>query len=324
MTVQLLSSAAESLYWMGRYLERAEGTARIVTTHTSLFMDLPRSAGLTWAPLLAVTSSDELFGELYPAVSEDSVVEFLSIEASNHGSVLRSLLQARDNARTLRAVVPSEAFEIVNDLHRAAADRAYEAVPRRTRLGWHSYVVDRCRAFIGVIDGSMPRDAAWGFLRMGRHLERADLTSRVLDVRASSLLQAAAGGELRAFDDLQWIGVLRSVDAHQAYRRMVQSAIGGREVLAFLLQNRVLPRSVAHCLEQISGSLTPLRHPDDLVERCSQIQRYVAYASLDQLQQNGLREWVDDLQVLLGALHDEVGDAYFHPDLDALSSPPVA
>ncbi|MCB1251608.1 MAG: alpha-E domain-containing protein [Acidimicrobiales bacterium] len=319
----LLSSAAESLYWTGRYLERAEGTARILATHTALFMDLPRSAGLTWAPLLAITGTSDQFDELYPAPDEDHVVEFLATDGANSGSVVRSLEQARFNARVTRAIVPRDAYEIINDVHRDAAERAFEAVPRRSRLAWLSYVIDRCRAFIGVIDGSMPRDPAWSFLRLGRHLERADLTSRVLDVRAGALIEAEGAGpggpsgeldpeELQAFADLQWIEVLRSVEAHQAYRRKVHSAVGGREVLAFLLQDRLLPRSVLHCMEQVSSSLAPLRHPDELVERCTQIQRYVAHARLEVLERDGLREWVDDLQVLLGQLHDEIGAAYFH------------
>ena len=299
----------------GRYLERVETTARLLQVHTALYLDTPRSAGLTWEPLLAVTGSAETFDEMYPSCSEEHVVEFLTTDTLNQGSIIASLALARENVRTTRAVFPREVWEGVNDLYFDAVDLADEAVPRWSRHGWVSRVIDRCHALVGIMASTMTRDEAYEFLRIGRYLERADMTSRVLDVRAGSLADSRDDdGEVRPYEDLQWMSVLRSLAADQAYRRKKQTQVQGAAVLGFVLQDVGFPRSVAHSLMVVSSCLDGLNHHDEVRAVCDRTRVTVDEARVRTLAWEGLTEWVDALQVDLIDLHGALSDTYFNLD----------
>jgi uncharacterized alpha-E superfamily protein len=316
--VTLLSRAAEAVYWTGRYLERVETTARIVQTHTSLYLDLPRSAGLTWAPLLTVTGCAELFDEVYPSAAEDHVVEFLTTDGINHGSVLGSLAQARENVRTTRAIFPREVWEALNNLFNDAVDTSAAAVPRGTRHRWLGQVIERCQMVGGVMSGTMTHDEAWSFLVIGRHLERADMTSRVLDVRAGTLVDLRRDeqtlDDLRPYVDLQWQGVLRSLAAYQAYRRKVHTRVQGAAVLQFLLQDPAFPRSVSHCMDSVASCLEALARHADPLDACLRTQQFVDEARVRTLAWEGLHEFVDSLQLELARVHESVDGTYFRAD----------
>ena len=187
----LLSRVAESVYWAGRYIERAEATARLVHVHTELFLDLPKAAGVGWAPLLAVTGSGDDFHHRHTRASEEKVVDFLAASPEHQGSVVASIAQAHANLRVTQAVVPSEAWGVLNQLHLWAAKTRHEAVDRRTRLAWTAKLISQCQLFSGVLEGTMSHDDTYAFLQIGRGLERADMTTRVLDVQAGILLGPA-------------------------------------------------------------------------------------------------------------------------------------
>ncbi len=222
----LLSRVAESVYWAGRYIERAEATARLVHTHTELFLDLPKAAGVGWAPLLAVTGSDDDFHHRHTRASEERVVDFLVASPEHQGSVVASVAQAHTNLRVTQAVLPSEAWGVLNQTHLWAAKTRHEAVDRRTRLAWTAKLISQCQLFSGVVEGTMSHDDTYAFLQIGRGLERADMTTRVLDVQAGTLL--AQRDVSSPYADLMWMGVLRSLSAHQMFRRIAGPMVSGR------------------------------------------------------------------------------------------------
>jgi len=303
----LLSRVAEAVYWAGRYVERAETTSRIVKVQTELYLDLPRSAGLDWAPLLAVTGSADGFAE-GAELNEEQVIEFLLADPDNRGSVIASLGQARENMRTTRSVFPREAWEALNELYHWTRDTCDDAVPRRSRLQWTEHVMAECQRLIGILAGTMTHDAAYSFMRIGRHVERADMTSRVLDVQAGTLLAQAEG---EPYADLTWMAVLKSVAGYQMYRRSVQSGVQGPEVLRFLLQDTLFPRSVQHCLYEIARDLLVLSHNDAVMGSCARAQLYVEQARVRSLAWDGLSPYVDGLEVHLDSLHASLSDTYF-------------
>ena len=305
-TMTMLARTAERVYWTGRYLERAETTARLLAVNTSLFLDAPRAAGITWAPLLAVTGGVELFDELYPDAAEDNVVRFLATDPVNAGSVLAALAQASENVRTTRAVFPGEVWEGVNDLYYEMAERRDDVVPRWTRHGWLARVIDRCHAIVGVMASSMSRDEAYAFLRIGRYFERADMTSRVLDVRARTI-----GGEHGVDEDLAWMSVLQSLDADQAYRRRVPLRINGASVLDFVLKDPSFPRSISTSLDTMASCLGEIGPQAEPLAACEGTRRVVADARVRALAWEGLSEWVDDLQVTLHGMHDALASTFF-------------
>jgi len=306
----LLSRVAETVYWAGRYLERAEGTARIIKVHTEQFLDMPKEAASGWEPLLAITGSREEFAELHPEATEEHVLQFLVADPENPSSILAALAQSRENMRTTRPVFPREAWEALNGLYLQAAETSEDAVPRRRRLAWLDTVIADCQRLTGLLVGCMSQDEAYLFLRIGRHVERSDMTTRVLDVQAGTLL-AQRGGDLDAYSDMGWMSVLKSLSAYQMYRRKVQTRVRGAEVLRFLLQDPQFPRSVEHSLTKISVSMLELADHDAPMARCAAAQQLVEEAKVRSLAFEGLHDYVDELQQRIGAIHESVGATYF-------------
>lgn len=319
----LLSRLAESVYWTGRYLERAEATARILAAHTELFLDLPRSAGVTFAPLLAIAGSAEHFDEVRGDPTEEAVISWLAADRANPASIVASLAQARENVRTTRQLFPREAWEIVNHTYLCAVEEAEHVVHRRSRLRWLDDVAVDLQRLTGLLAGAMHQDETYSFLRVGRHLERADMTTRVLDVRATTLM-GPPDEVLRAFVDVQWLSVLRSLSAHQAYRRRVQGRVSGPEVLRFLLQDPQFPRSVEHCLTQIAQSLLELPRHEDAMAVCARSQQQIEEARVRTLAWDGLHEFVDELQLQLAALNDVTTTTWFRGTVAAPPPPLLA
>jgi uncharacterized alpha-E superfamily protein len=305
----LLSRVAESVYWIGRYLERTEGMARLGQVHTELFLDLPKSAGLDWSPLLAVTGSGQLFAEHHAEATEEHVISFLAAEATNPGSILSSLARARSNFRTSREAFPTEAWRALNELHQWAEDTSAQAIDRRTRLAWMDAVVRRCQLITGVLNGIMSHDQAYAFLEIGRHFERADMTTRVLDMQAAILI--GVGDGLHPYADVTWLSVLRSLSAHQMFRRTIGGGVAGPEALRFLLKHPQFPRSVEFCLTVISQGLLELPHCQAPMAICAELQQGLEEAAVIDLAQDGLHEWVDVVQVELARLHDCLSETYF-------------
>jgi len=172
----------------------------------------------------------------------------------------------------------------------------------------------------GLLAGSMNHDDTYQFLRIGRHIERADMTTRVLDVRAATLLDGRLDTQ-HAFADIQWMQVLRSLSAHQMYRRTVQTRVLGPDALRFLLQDPQFPRSVLHCLTEIGGCLHTLPRHDAAQAQCAEAQRLLSDARPKTLAWDGLHEFVDDVQVGLAGINDALTQTYFRAD--TAGSPPL-
>jgi len=305
----LLSRVAERIYWAGRYLERAEATARLVSVHTELYLDLPKAAGLTWSPLLAVTGSAGTFHRNHSFASEDAVVAFLASDVDNPSSVVASITQARANLRATRALVPRPAWELLNDLYLTAMTTRAQAIERRTRIQWTEDVIRRCQAVAGALEGTMSHDEVYSFREIGRFVERADMTTRVLDVQASVLLGATQG--LAPYADVTWMSVLRSLSALQMYLRTARCGVSGPDALRFLLRDPQFPRSVEHCLTEVTRALLELPRHDAPMFACAEMQRLLDTAEVDELAADGLHEYLDRLQVCLAELNDVVTATYF-------------
>ena len=186
--VMLLSRVAERLYWAARYLERAEGTARIVREHSNVIVDLPLTIPPNWGHLLGITGGREDFDERYDASDEVSIVSFLVADPLNPGSVYSSIGHARENLRTCRDILPAQAWNAVNDLYLAAVRGAADGIQRRYRSRFLERVIAEHQRLLGILTTTMSRDEAYTMLRLGRHIERCDMVTRVLDVRAGLLL----------------------------------------------------------------------------------------------------------------------------------------
>jgi uncharacterized alpha-E superfamily protein len=305
----LLSRVADNVYWGARYLERAEDTARIVRTYTELIVDLPVSVTSSWEPLLAVVGSRLAFDITHPVADESAIVSFLVAERTNPGSVASSIDQARENLRTTREVLPREAWQAVNDLYLFAQASALDAVDRRGRARFSNRVIGDVQRVEGVIGTAMSRDEAYHLWCLGKALERADMTTRVVGVRAASLLAAepTAG---QVYDDVQWMGVLRSVSGLQMYQRATRGPIEGAAVVRFLLFDPAFPRSVAHAVATARAALEQLPRADATVTAVDRVTHLLAGLPTTADDGASLDAAMDEVQLALAAVHDAVAGAF--------------
>jgi uncharacterized alpha-E superfamily protein len=305
----MLSRVAENIYWMARYVERAENTARIINVNANLLLDLPKGIAPGWAPLIAITGSGDLYRDLYGECEERTVLKFLLGDAANPGSILMSLASARENARTIRDFIPREAWEHINELHLYARDNVQTGLAKRGRYQFLKQIILRAQTLTGMLAGTMTHDAGYDFLRIGRNLERADMTTRIVDVRSASLLPEQVG--LRPFETIQWISVLKSLTAYQMYRRKMQARVERGHVLRFLFQDHDFPRAFYHCLGEVEQALGDLGRHEGPLRVVGRLKRSVLNADLASLSQQDIHALIDQLQLGLSDLNEEIAKSYF-------------
>lgn len=320
MTVMLLSRVADRLYWAARYLERAEDTARIVRAHTEMLADLPAQTPAMWKPLIAVAGSsahyDARFGE---EVAENTVVSFLLSDPENSGSVVSCVAAARENLRTTRETIPRDGWQALNDSYLYVNGEVDRGVDRRARERFLGRVIADSRRIDGILATTMNHDEAYAMWRLGRAIERADMTTRVLGVRAASVLSEAEAARndgadgsptLRRHDELQWMGVLRSLSGLQMYSRAVRGPIEGPAVVHFLLEHDRFPRAVRALLREIRRALNELPDPVRLLDEVDQIDAVLRGSTTDGVDGAELDDAMDDLQVAIGNLDRLIHDHY--------------
>jgi uncharacterized alpha-E superfamily protein len=318
----LLSRVADSLYWGARYLERAEDTARIVRSYTELVIDLPTSALSTWEPLLAVAGSSVLYEQQHDGAAaggELPIVRYLVADQHNPGSICSSVESARENLRTTREIIPREAWQTVNDLYLYVGSNAAGGVERRSRARFLGHLIGECQQLDGVMTTVMNRDEAYELWRLGQSLERADMTTRVVGVRAAALLAAeraaerdkADGGSLPDIhDDVQWMGLLRSVSALQMYQRATRGPIDGAAAVRFLLLDPTFPRSVASCATRIREALSRLPRSRRTLPVMDEFERVLAESVSGDDDGARLDAAMEGVQSALAAINDVVHEAF--------------
>lgn len=325
----MLSRVAENLYWLGRYIERAENTARLVNVNGHLLLDLPKGTATGWQPLITITGSEETFLAQFDNFDERSVVRFLVAEPRNMGSINTSLMAARENARTMRDIIPREAWERINELVLFAREQSASGVSKRGRHAYLSHIITGSQTIAGVLAGVMNSGPGYDFLLIGRNLERADMTTRIIDVRSASLIPDEPS-TLRPFETIQWMSVLKSLTAYQMYRITMQSRVRRADVLTFLLQDNNFPRSVYRCIQDAERAMNELPRNEAPLRTLGRLARLVSGVEPGKLSQAALHEHLDQLQVELGQVHESVAQTYFlaqpTPAVDAANlgdSPPL-
>ena len=339
----MLSRVAESVYWMSRLVERAENVARFIGVNLHLSLDQPGAGGgeanqgEQWRPLV-VTSGDEAAFDRRYGRSDDghaggatraNVIRFLATDGANPNSVRSCLAQARENARTVRECISEEMWEHLNRFHLmvaeacepgGAADAAAAGPHGSPQAAPHEFFDAVRRAgqqFLGVTDATMTHGEAWQFCRLGRCVERADKTTRILDVKYYLLLPdpADVGGP---FDAIQWAALLRSAGALQMYRQR-HGRITPQDVVDFLVLDREFPRSVLHCLVQADAALHRVTgrpvgtFGDPAEQRLGKLHADLAFTRPGDAVAGGLHEFLDDLQRRLNDVGDAVRDTFFSP-----------
>jgi len=308
----MLSRSAERLYWLARYLERTENIARLVSVHMNLLLDLPNGVEMGWLQLLRINGSEREFYEKYKSANERNVTRFLLIDKSNLGSLFSSLSAARENIRTSRDLLPDEAWEQVNEMYLFVKNHTDTVVNRSTRIALLNEILKGCQRFTGLLSGYMSHNNPYRFIRLGKNIERADMTSRILDL-ASLLLAESRSDEMRQYETILWVNILKSLNAQLMYRQQVRNSINGDDVLNFLLLNTSLPRSIGYCIAEISYCINGLPNNDSLPDEIVKLEAYVQAIDTRHTTQAQLRGILDNLQNQLGALHDRIAGNWFRP-----------
>ncbi|HET8709795.1 MAG TPA: alpha-E domain-containing protein [Spongiibacteraceae bacterium] len=304
----MLARVAENIYWMARYLERAEGMARLISVTANLTLDLPKGLSPMWGQLIAITGSEADYSS--NDYDEKAVLKFLISDTHTQVSILSCLACARENARTIRDVIPRDVWEIINTLYLYAREQAPQATSKRGRFAFLDEIISQCQKLTGMFSGTMNHDAGYLFLRIGRYLERSDMTSRIVDIRSSNLLPDATTTQA-TYENLQWMSVLRSLSGYQMYRRAMQLRVQRTEVLRFLFQSEVFPRSLNFCVNAVKSAVDFLPHHDNAKLVVHRVKRQLDNAQIDKLKQAELQAFVDQLQIGFAQIHDELQGAYF-------------
>lgn len=301
-TRPLLSRVADSLYWMARYMERAENVARLLEVNLHLQLDLPLD-GNQWQPLIDTCGEAKVFRDRYGEATQETVVAFLAQDKEYSNSILSCLFAARENARSVRETISSEMWEHVNGIY-LRVQKEYAKAPedmspevfRDLRLAGHM--------FQGITDATMSHNEAWHFVRLGRQMERADKTSRLLDVKYFMLLPLATGVGT-PYDDLLWSAVLKSVSGFEMYRQ-TRGKISPREVVNFLVLDPDFPRSIRHSIARAVDSLEVVTTGANTIcesaRLLGELRKELDEMDVDKMILAGLHEFLDNLQLRLNAV----------------------
>lgn len=310
----MLSRVADSIYWLNRYIERADNVARFVDVNLNLMLDLPVGMTQQWEPLILTTGDLNLFKKRYGEATGDNVIQFLTFDRDYPNSILSCLQYARDNARSIREIISSEMWEEVNAFYLMVKDADTVGV-QKNLPEFFTQVKLSSHRFAGVMDATMTHNEGWHFGQMGRLLERADKTARILDVKYFFLLPSAqwVGTPL---DQIQWIALLKSASAYEMYRKR-QRRIIPSSVAEFLILNRQFPRSIYFCLWEAEQSLheitgTPIGTWSNTAERalgrtCSQL----GYFTIEDVIETGLHEFLDQMQIQINLVGNNIGTTFF-------------
>lgn len=311
----MLSRVANSIYWLSRYTERAENVARIIDVNLQMMLDLPSGSNQQWMPLVSISGDDDAFAARYAAPTRENVIKFLALDPENPNSIVSCLRAARENARTVREAISSEMWEHVNTSYLAVTAAAASQTLIHSPYSFFSEVKKASQLFDGVTEATMLHGEGWHFYRMGRLIERADKTSRLLDVKYYILLPSLTdiGTPL---DDIQWAAVLRSASALEMYRKR-HGHIAPDNIVKFLVLDHEFPRSIHHCLTAANDSLhqlsgTPMGMYRNLAEqRFGQLRAELAYADIEQIIARGLHEFLDSFQRKLNLADQCIYDIFF-------------
>ncbi len=300
---------------MSRYIERAENLARFVDVTLNLILDQPQMVSGQWEPLVYTTGDHEYFKAEYSTPSAQNVINFLVFDTNYPGSIISCLYAARENARTIREAISSEAWEQVNAFHHMVQGAARSDGSSQTAPEFFESIREQSQLFNGILDATLPHSAGWHFANLGRLIERADKSSRILDVKYYTLLPDPDDVGT-TIDDLQWSSVLRSVSGFETYRRQFHT-ITVHRVVEYLVLDRYFPRSVQFCVNHADESLhaisgSPLNtYQNSAEQNLGRLKAELAYSDVQSIVNRGLHEFIDDLQVKLNKVAAGIHDTFF-------------
>ena len=320
----MLSRVADSLYWMSRYAERAENIARILDVNLQLMLDLPKLApeeqAELWEPVLRSTGDHEDFYEHHKITNSDNVIDFLTLDVKNSNSIINCITTARENARHVREQISLEMWEEINRTYLWIKGQTLKKILRQGPYEFFTAVKNASHLFQGITDGTMTHGEDWDFIQVGKYLERADMTTRILDANDEIFISRPANNS-HTGGTLQWSAILRSCSSHDAYRKFYVAQVEPDKVVEFLILSELFPRSIRFCAQSLDEALRRIsgctdEHFTNQAEKLTgRLVAELNFSALEDIKTVGVHKYMDELQIKLNAIGEAIYRTY---------SPPVA
>ena len=313
----MLSRVADCVFWMSRYIERAENAARFVDVNLNLTLDLGGTLANQWDPLIYTTGDHEHFYERYGAATQKNALSMITFDEQNPNSIVSCLKYARENARSVREIIAAPVWEELNKFYWFVTHAARNGQAGDNPFEFFNQVKRNGQLIVGIMEATMSRGEAWHFAQLGRLLERADKTSRILDVKYYILLPTVTdvGTPL---DAIQWSALLKSASALEMYRKR-HGHITPEEVAAFLILDAEFPRALRFCLRGAEESLhaitgtAPGTYRNQAERRLGQLRSELDYAQIGDIIDHGLHEFIDQFQRKLNLAGEAIQCHFLRP-----------
>lgn len=311
----MLSRVADSLYWMSRYVERAENVARFIEVNLNLLIDSPVELKEQWLPLVKTSGDLELFEKKYKTFSKENVIDFLTFDRENPNSIISCLISARENSRSVREIISSETWIQINSFYNFLNNEDSRNLALENPHEYYTRIVNNSHSFIGVINSTMSHNEGWHFCRLGRFIERADKTSRILDVKYFLLLPSVydVGTPI---DFISWSALLRSASGYEMYRKKFRR-ITPTHVAKFLILDTKFPRSILYCINVALESIKAITgtsvnsYSNESEMLLGRMSSELIYANIEEIIEDGLHEFLDNFQMNLNNVGESIYKTYF-------------
>lgn len=311
----MLSRVANSIYWMSRYIERAENYARFVSVNINLSYELPGIISQQWTLLLDATHDKDVYESLYNIQDQNLIIDFLTFDKLNPNSLINILNHARENARTVKEALPKEIWEHLNRLY-LELNRSKK--PSTDQLpAFYENIKQKCQLFFGMLDGTLSRNEAHYFANLGKFLERADKTSRFLDIGYFNFSAVTKDKAANPQDLLIWSAVLRSVSALNMYRQKYKS-LNQEHIIEFLIKDREFPRAICHCIKKaeyslyrISGSRPQDSYSNEAEKQISLVKNMIDFTEIQDIVDQSLHIFLNEFQTKNNEIDNQIFKVYF-------------
>ena len=303
----MLSRSAKHLYWLSRYVERTENIARMIDVNLELILDFPDYHSLNWKPLIDTLDINDLFESKYKNYNETNVLNFLFEDKKNSSSLKNCLVMSKYNIETIKDDLPKSANISLNHLYEHIIDNKISKVHKRKKLQYITNIVSMTQNFFGSINDNLSRGYEFEFIRLGRFVERTDMISRIIDC----LCVSKSSKQTHDFSTMEWISMLTTLSAQDAFRKEAKGEANRGEVITFLLKNDSFPRSVFRSLITIELCLQNLPRNKKLLQMISRLISSSERSKLYNFDDKRLHLYLDNLQKNVSSIDSKIHNTYF-------------
>lgn len=312
----MLSRVADAIFWMNRYIERAENTARFIDVNLHLMLDYAMYSGQQWEPIVSTTGDYEWFKDKYKLATQENIIHFLTFDRDYPNSIFSCLSLARENARTVREVISTEMWEQINTFYLSLQRQSKQNISSMDPFNFYADIKRECHLISGITEATLTHSEGWHFAQMGKYLERADKTSRIIDVKYFFLLPSPDDVGTPV-DNIQWAALLRSVSGLEMYKKKYKR-IDPVDVIEFLVLDQEFPRSIHFCVSTAEESLHKITgtqrgsHRNPAEQYLGRLRSDLDYITIREIMNNGLHEYLDNFQTRLNQSGDKIFSTFFN------------